>query len=109
MRRGEIWTASGSGYAGKPRPAVILQDEEAFGETESITLCGFTTESAGAPMIRLLVEPSSGNGLRETSFLMVDKILTVPRTKLGRRVGQLDPDDLERVNEAVILFLGLAS
>ena len=28
MKRGEIWTVSGgSDYAGKPRPAVILQDK----------------------------------------------------------------------------------
>ncbi len=44
MKRGEIWTVSGGqGYAGKPRPAVIIQDDR-FDATASITICAFTTD-----------------------------------------------------------------
>ena len=43
MRRGDIWTvAGGKDYAGKPRPAVIVQDDS-FDATDSITVCAFTT------------------------------------------------------------------
>ena len=52
MRRGEIWTvAGGIDYAGKPRPAVILQDDR-FDATASITICAFTTDPADAPLFR---------------------------------------------------------
>lgn len=40
---------------------------------------------------------------------MVDKILTVPKRKLGIRIGVLDPNDLTSVDRALIGFLGLAS
>jgi mRNA-degrading endonuclease toxin of MazEF toxin-antitoxin module len=37
MKRGEVWTVSGGkDYAGKPRPAVIMQDDS-FDATYSIT------------------------------------------------------------------------
>jgi mRNA-degrading endonuclease toxin of MazEF toxin-antitoxin module len=64
MRRGEIWTlAGGKDYAGKPRPAVIVQDDS-FDATDSITVCAFTTDPAVAPLFRLQVEPTVRNGLR---------------------------------------------
>jgi mRNA interferase MazF len=108
MTRGDIWTvAAGRGYAGKPRPVLILQDDR-FNLTESVTVCPFTTNLTEAPLFRLPVEPSNGNGLRVPCCLMVDKIVTVPRAKIGRRAGRLDDEDMVRVNRAVLLFLGLA-
>jgi len=38
----------------------------------------------------------------------VDKITTVPRTKLGERVGRLGDDDMVRLGRAVVVFLGVA-
>jgi mRNA interferase MazF len=108
MRRGEIWTvASGGGYAGKPRPVVVLQDDS-FDKTDSITVCGFTTHAAEAPLFRLPVDPNERNGLRATSRMMVDKIASIPRTKVGKRIGELDPADIARLNRALFVFLGLA-
>jgi mRNA interferase MazF len=108
VTRGEIWTAAGGkDYAGKPRPIVIVQDDR-FGATSSITICAFTSDPTDAPLFRLPVEPSTGNGLAAISRLMVDKITTMPKQKLGTRIGRLADDDLLRLNRAMIVFLGLA-
>lgn len=108
MRRGEIWTvAGGQERAGKPRPVVIVQDD-VFDATDSITICAFTTSPAEAPLFRLLVEPSTRNGLRTPFRLMVDKITTVPQSKIGAFVGRLDDEDIIRLNRAILVFLGLA-
>jgi mRNA interferase MazF len=108
VTRGEIWTISGSAdYAGKPRPAVIIQDD-GFDATASMTICAFTTDPTEAPLFRLRVEPDDLNGLRETSSLMVDKITTVPKRKIGTRIGQLRDEDILRLNRAILVFLGLA-
>ncbi len=108
MKRGEIWTvAGGKNYAGKPRPAVIVQDD-CFDATGSITICAFTTDATDAPLFRLSVQPNERNGLRAACRLMVDKITTVPKTKVGARIGRLDDEDILRLNQAVLVFLGLA-
>jgi mRNA interferase MazF len=108
VRRAEIWTvAGGKDYAGKPRPAVILQDDR-FDATDSITICAFTTDPTEAPLFRLSVEPNERNGLRSPCRLMVDKITTVPKTKVGTLAGRLDDDDMVRLNRAILVFLGLA-
>ncbi len=109
MKRGEIWTvAGGSGYAGKPRPAVIDQDDS-FDATGSVTICAFTSDPTDAPLFRLAVAPSPSNGLMEPCRLMVDKITTVPRSRLGTMVGRLGDDDMLRFNRAAFVFLGLAA
>ena len=107
MKRGEVWTVSGAGYAGKPRPAVIVQDDR-FDATASITICVFTTDETEAPLLRLPIPPSGRNGLRSVSRLMVDKLVTVSKGRLGERLGRLDDEDVVRVNRAILVFLGLA-
>ena len=98
---------SGAGYAGRPRPAVIVQDDR-FDATASVTLCVFTADETEAPLFRLIVTPNERNGLRSVSRLMVDKLTTVPKERLGTRIGRLDDEDMVRLNRAMLVFLGLA-
>ncbi len=108
MKRGEIWTvAGGNDYASKPRPVVILQDDR-FDATDSITVCAFTTDPTDAPLFRLPVEPDQTNGLRARCRLMVDKITTVPKARIGSYIGRLGDEDVVRLNRAVLVFLGIA-
>jgi mRNA interferase MazF len=108
MRRGEVWTAAGGkDYPGKPRPVVILQDDQ-FDATGSITICAFTTDPTEAPLFRVPIEPNESTGLRQARRLMVDKITTVPKAKIRTRVGRLDHEDIVRLNRAVLEFLGMA-
>lgn len=108
MKRGEVWTVSrGASCAGKPRSAVIVQ-EDRFEGTDSITLCVFTTDPTDAPLLRMLIEPTDRNGLKSASRLMIDKITTVPKTRLGKRIGRLGDQDVVRMNRALTVFLGLA-
>jgi mRNA interferase MazF len=107
VTRGEIWTsASSTDYGGKPRPVVIIQ-HNTFATLDSVTICGFTRDPTDLPLFRIAVEPSPSNGLQFPSRIMADKILTVPKTKLGYHIGQLDRVDLVRLDQAIATFLGL--
>lgn len=108
MKRGEIWTGVDDlQYAGKPRPVVIIQNDH-FDVLDSVTICGFTSDPAELPFFRVLVEPSKLNGLRSPSHIMVDKILTVRKNKLGYRIGHLEDRYVARLDQALATFLGLA-
>ena len=95
------------GPCGQPRPVVIVQDD-AFDATDTITVCAFTTDPTEATLFRLPVEPNGRNGLRSPSRLMVDRIATVAKSKVRARIGRLDDEDVVRLNQAVLVFLGLA-
>ena len=108
MRCGEIWTvAGGRDHAGKARPVVVLQDER-FDATASVTICPFTADPTDAPLCRVVVTPNASNGLRTAWRLMADKITTVPRSKVGAKLGRIDREGMLRLNRAVLVFLGLA-
>jgi len=108
VRRGEIWSVAARGaYTGKPRPAVIVQDDR-FDATASLTICAMTSDPTDAPLFRLLINPDELNGLDQPSRLMVDKLTTVPKTNLGRQIGRLADEDLVRLDRAIVVFLGLA-
>jgi mRNA interferase MazF len=87
----------------------VIVQEDSFDATASITVCAFTSDPTDTPLFRLLVEPTETNGLRVASRLMVDKVTTVPKDRLGEKVGRLDDADVLRLNQAVLVFLGLAS
>ena len=105
MKRLEIWTASGGpDYASKPRPVVIIQDERI--STESVTVCGITSDPAEVPFYRPTIDAGDRTGLREVSRIMVDRITTLPRRKLGRRIGALSASEESELRQAIFLFLG---
>ena len=108
VKRSELWTVAGAAdYAGKPRPAPILQDEF-FDATDSVTICPTTTTDIGAAMFRVPIAPAPLNGLVRPCFLMADKVTTVSRRKMGKRLGLLTDDDMLRLGRAVATFLRLA-
>ncbi len=72
-----------------------------------MTICGLTTGRGNARFTRPHVEPGTDNGLDHPSQVMVDKIMTVPRSRLGNRLGNLSPPDMRRVHRALLVFLGL--
>lgn len=108
MKRGEIWTvAGGAEYTGKPRPAIIVQSDK-FDATSSITICPLTGTFVPAAPARFPIAPSTGNGLRSVSHAMADKVSTLPKIKLGRRLGALNSVEVALLNQALAVFLGLA-
>jgi mRNA interferase MazF len=107
VKRGEVWLVSGGDYAGKPRPAIVLQDD-AFPAIASVTICPLTTDPSVAPVARIMLEPSPENGLQSASFAMADKVTTVPMHKVGKRIGAIAADEMSRIDRTVLVFLGLA-
>jgi mRNA interferase MazF len=108
MKRGEVRTVAGGGdFSAKPRPVVILQDDR-FADIQSVTFCPLTTNPAEAPLFRIDVQPSALNGLDAPSRLMVDKITTLRRTRLGRRIGELSRSEMADLRRALLTFLGFA-
>lgn len=108
MRRGDVVTVAVAGDYGKPRPALIIQSD-LFNETHpSVTIVPLTSTIVDAPLFRITIDPSRENGLARVSQIMVDKILTLPRGKLGKPIGRVDDDLMLRVSRALSVWLGFA-
>ena len=106
MRRGDLVTIALSGDYGKLRPALVVQ-ADAFAEMSWVTVLRVTSELHDWPLFRITVEATKDTGLEKRSQVMVDKAATVPRTRIGQRIGCLDGNTMEAVSMALGKFLGL--
>lgn len=106
MTRGDVILVAMQGDYGKSRPAVIVQNED-FDQIPSIVVLPLTTELRDIDVIRIRVEPTPDNGLRQSSQIMVDKITAVAPRRIGSRIGRLAPDEISAVNRALAIFLGI--
>jgi mRNA interferase MazF len=107
VRRGEVWTATSGVYATRPRPVVSVQDDR-FDATDSVTVMPMTTTLLEAPLLRVPVEPTATNGLKQVSQVMIDKITTTRRVRVRDQLGCLSREDLVRVERSMLVFLGIA-
>jgi len=105
VKRGDVVTIALSGDYGKPRPALVIQSDF-FDAHPSVTILPVTSELRDAPLFRVSIAPNATNGLRKPSQVMVDKVQTVPREKIGQIIGRLDDDELLAVERALAVFLG---
>ena len=107
MERAELWLAAGGGdYLNKPRPVLILQADR-FSATESITVCLLTSSVGLSAAFRIVIDANESNGLETQSAVMADKIVTVKRLRLSKRIGRLHSSDMARVEAGIARFLGL--
>lgn len=106
MMYGELITVSLRGEYGKPRPALIVQSNR-YLHLNSVAVLPLTSYLTDSEPCRVLIEPSSMNGLRERSLVMVDKPATVLREKTGPVIGRLSPEEISAVNRALAIFLGI--
>lgn len=106
--RGDLVTAVVPGDFGKPRPVVIVQ-ADAFSEHHaSVTVCPLTTRLTGLRLFRIMVAPDKRNGLNEPSEVMVDKLNSLRRERIGGSIGRLSALDMRGVDEALRRWLSLA-
>jgi len=108
VRRGDIVTVVLQGELGKPRPALILQSDLFNVSHASLVVLPITSTIEASPIIRITIEPSEQNGLQVVSQVMIDKPMPVRREKIGRVIGRLEDDAMQRVSRATIIWLDLA-
>ena len=106
MKRGEVWTLRDDAYASKARPVVVVQGED-LNVFDSVVLCLLTSFDSRGIQTRVEVDPDDENGLSKKSFVMTDKIVTVRKDQLGRKIGRIDPLKMTEVDNALAKVLGL--
>lgn len=109
MTRGEIVVVAARGaYTSKPRPAVIVQADLFLPTHASVTICPITSDCVDAPLFRITLPPGDRTGLDVVSQVMVDKVVSVPKTAIVRAVGACDADELQLVDRALGGWMGLS-
>ena len=107
MKRGEVVPCVAPGAYGKPRPAIVVQSN-LFNDTHhSITVCPLTSDLKDAPLFRIDIAPTAGNGLKRPSQVMIDKVVSLPANRIRPAIGRLSESQLAQVGMALRLWLAL--
>ena len=107
MKRGDVFILRDHRFASKARPVVVAQGDDIG--VDSVILCPLTTFHNPSVTTRVAIEPTTSNGLYETSYAMADKLVTVRQTELGTRIGTLNPDQVRRLSFAMAHALGITA
>jgi mRNA interferase MazF len=107
MRRGDVVIVAPPGEYGKPRPAVVVQTDH-IENFETVSVALITTKLREVPETRPSIEPSTGNGLRALSEVMVDKTQPIRHSRIGPVIGRLSDADMDRVTRSLAVFFGIA-
>jgi mRNA interferase MazF len=108
MRRGDVVLVAdrgGGDYAGKPRPAVVVQSDF-YDETASVVVCPVTSVPKEAGLLRVALLPSDRLALRGASWVMVDKLTSIRRDRVGGALGRISDDEAVALNRSLAVFLG---
>jgi mRNA interferase MazF len=108
VRRGDVVVVAASGDFGKPRPAVVIQTDAIPNSHSSVIVCQMTPDISIAEKFRILIEPTTANGLRLRSQIMVDKPVTVRRSRVSQVIGKLSEEDIQSLNTRLAFVVGLA-
>ncbi len=110
VKRGEIWLVNLDPTVGheirKSRPAVIIQND--IGNKYSpITIIAPLTSQRTDTVFPFEVLLTREEGLDKPSKALLNQIRAIDKSRLVKRLGKVNDDALEKVNEAIKISLGL--
>ena len=87
---------------------MIVQAAETLDLMESITVCPITSVETEADFVRVSVAAGRRSGLDRDSWIMADKVVTVPRSALkSEPVGRVDAREMTDLEAALRAWLDL--
>jgi mRNA interferase MazF len=113
LRRGQLYwivwePGRGSEQRGR-RPGLIVQvDSYNRSRRYPNTIVAAVSGTLRDVTVHVTVEPSETNGLAQRSQVMCEQLLTISRERLDTFIGELDADDMARVNRALKRILALS-
>lgn len=110
VKRGEIyWVDWGEGKGSEQsgvRPALIIQNDIG-NEMSPNTIIASLTTASNKPYPFLVHSTAKESGLTEDSTVDLASLVTISKTRLGDKCGQLSKDKMQEVNTAICVSLGI--
>ncbi len=113
-RRGEIWDVNWSPGRGAEqqgtRPALIIQNDRGNASLSyPLTIVASMSRTERELPLHVRIAPSDENGLTDYTDVKCEQVMTIEKSRLLRRRGNITPEELSRVDLALKLSLNLLS
>lgn len=111
IKRGDIFYADLSPVIGSEqggvRPVLVVQNDIGNRYSPTIIIVAITSQINKAKLPTHVEIKSSDYGLPKDSVLLLEQIRTIDKRRLEEKIGHVTEDIMDKVNEALLVSLGL--
>ena len=104
MKRGEVYNVNLDPTQGaemkKTRPCVVVSPDEMHNHMQGVIVAPITSVVRYIPT-RVAISASKKNGLITDSYVVLDQIKTVDKSRLAARIGTLTQDEMQGVSNVL--------
>jgi len=111
IKRGDIYYADLSPVIGSEqggiRPVLVIQNDVGNKYSPTIIAAAITSQINKAKLPTHIEISAQEYGLIKDSVILLEQIRTIDKQRLKEKIGHLDDELMERVNEALTISFGL--
>ena len=111
VKRGDIYYADLSPVVGSEqggvRPVLIVQNNVGNKFSPTVIAAAITSQINKAKMPTHIEIGAADYGLSKDSVILLEQVRTIDKKRLKERIGHLNENLMNRVNEAIEISLGL--
>ena len=112
IRRGDIFYADLSPVVGSEqgglRPVLIVQNDVGNKFSPTVIAAAITSQISKTKLPTHIGVYADSYGLSKDSVILLEQIRTLDKQRLKEKMGHLDEDMMEKVNEAISVSFGLS-
>ncbi|WP_456298989.1 type II toxin-antitoxin system PemK/MazF family toxin [Natronincola ferrireducens] len=111
VKRGDIYYADLSPVIGSEqggvRPVLIVQNDIGNRYSPTVIVTAITSQINKAKLPTHVEIVASEYGLTKDSVILLEQVRTIDKRRLEEKIGHLDEEMMMKVNEALLISLGL--
>ncbi len=111
VKRGDIFYADLSPVVGSEqgglRPVLIVQNDVGNKYSPTVIAAAITSQVTKAKLPTHIGVYAENYGLAKDSVILLEQMRTIDKTRLKEKMGHLDEDVMDKVNDAISVSLGL--
>jgi mRNA interferase MazF len=111
VKRGDIFYADLSPVVGSEqggvRPVLIVQNDTGNKYSPTVIASAITSQINKAKLPTHIEISAKEYGLAKDSVILLEQIRTIDKKRLREKIGHLEDDIMEKVNEALFISFGL--
>ncbi len=111
VKRGDIYYADLSPVIGSEqggvRPVLIIQNDIGNRYSPTVIIAAITSQINKAKLPTHIEIIATDYGLPKDSVILLEQIRTIDKRRLEEKIGHIDDEMMEKVNDALMISLGL--
>lgn len=111
IKRGDIYYADLSPVVGSEqggiRPVLIVQNDVGNKHSPTVIAAAITSRMGKTKLPTHIDVYAEKVGLQKDSVILLEQMRTIDKKRLGEKMGHLDDETMNAVNDAITISLGL--